>query len=159
MPYSSRIGKHGVGYQPCRILASYAYASGSKQAFKDEGTVLIDLDAEIQNWARLVRVGRIAHFCGSAEKYFRPPAAENLETNESTATVIRPDARRGWACEFAWRQLPSVSVRLLVSNHYVKNRTLEESARKAKIPKHKAEFLLNQARLEMKVRILTSRKV
>jgi hypothetical protein len=117
----------------------------------------IDLDAELENWARLVRVGRVAHYCGSAEKYFRAPAAENLETNEPARAPIPMNVRAGWACEFAWRKLPSINVRLLVSWHYVRNRAIDEAARRAKVPRHRAGFVLEQARAEIRMRLLTAR--
>lgn len=118
---------------------------------------MIDLDSEIENWARLVRVGRIRHNCGSVEGGFRAPAAENLLTNE-TSDPPRPPLRvlDGWMVERAWRSLPEFRVRMLVAVHYIRNRALHEAARKAKVPHHQAEFLLNQARLAMKRRLLQS---
>ena len=117
------------------------------------------MDAEIENWVRLVRQGRVIHQCGSAEKYYRAPAAENLETNEP-AEPPRPPlrVRDGWAVEFAWRQLPTLQVRLLVSWVYVRNRHPAEAARRLRIPRHKADHLLSQARHEMKMRLLSCLK-
>lgn len=118
---------------------------------------MVDLDDELENWARLVRVGRITHFCGSAEKYYRAPAAENLETNERTDNAVPLRVRDGWAVEFAWRQLPTLQVRLLVSMVYVRNRHPAEAARRLRLQRHKADQMLSQARHEMKARLLTEK--
>jgi hypothetical protein len=107
---------------------------------------LIDLDAEIDNWVRLVRTGRVAHHCGSVESKYRPPLGEIMLLEEPPRTVRTVFALRGWRVEAAWRSITPHQARMLLSWVYVRNRALAEAARRAKVPPHKAAELLAEGR-------------
>lgn len=114
------------------------------------------VDEIIDAWVRTVRSGRVKHHCGSAEHMFRAAELDILNELQPYPELAVPvNVRLGWACELAWRQLHPVNLRLLLSHHYIKNRSLAEAARRAKIPRHKAEFLLQRARQEIKMKLMT----
>jgi hypothetical protein len=107
---------------------------------------VVDLDDEIGNWCRTVRAGRVIHRCGSAEKHFRAPLELIEREDDPLPPSVPVDVRRGWRVELAWRAIPAVRVRLLVSWHYIRNRSLREAARKAKVDPRRASFELSEAR-------------
>lgn len=101
----------------------------------------MNLDDLIHQWVRTVRAGRVRHACGSAEKHFRPilgdiDLLDELPPEPDRAIPI--DARTGWLVEHAWRNIDRLPLRLLLSWHYIRNRSLPESCLKAKLGRSNA---------------------
>jgi uncharacterized membrane-anchored protein len=116
----------------------------------------VNLDDEIENWRRVVRTGRVCHRCGSLEGQYRKTGLEVLLDGEPLPPPSAPlNVLRGWQVELAWRSLPAVSTRLLVSWHYIRNRSIQEAARKARVEQRKAWEELNHARMELARRLST----
>ena len=96
----------------------------------------MNLDDLLQQWIRTVRSGRVRHLCGSAEKAYRPALGEIdlLEEAPPDPEKAMPiDVRTGWQVELAWRHIDRLPLRLLLSWHYVRNRSLAEACLKAKL--------------------------
>jgi len=111
-----------------------------------------ELDEMIDQWVRTVRSGRVIHCCGSAEGQYRPRLGE-IEIDDPQ--IAEPIPRRihaplsvriGWKMEAAWRSIPMARTRLLLSWYYVRNRSLPEAARRAKVERQKAERELREGR-------------
>ena len=107
---------------------------------------MIDLDQALDHWRRAVRVGIVIHRARSIEGQYRPALGE-IEMDEEVPDTRPPlDHRLGWATESAWRSLESWKIRKLLSTHYVRNRSLADAARSAKIDSRKAADELGRGR-------------
>lgn len=107
---------------------------------------MLDLDAELLNWRRVVRAHKVRHQCGSIEGMYRPQA-ENIEF-EPTPPRSMPPIRilDGWRVEQVWRSLDHRQYKILLSAHYIHGRPLGVAVRKAKLEHHKSQDHLRDAR-------------
>ena len=108
-----------------------------------------DLDAAIDAWVRTVK-GRVVwhpNHAGSIEGQYRRTSAEWLEAGEPPPEKLPPiDYRLGWAVEYAWRKMENRRWKKLLSAHYIRNRSLEDAARIAKIHRYRAAQEMRHAR-------------
>jgi len=102
---------------------------------------VVDLDQEIENWVRTVRVGKTRHQCGSLEGQYRP-AAGNVELLEEAPKGLAPlRILDGWKVERAWRTVEPFGYKRLLSLHYVRNIPLDIAVRKARLTNQRVLWL------------------
>ena len=120
---------------------------------------MIEMEAELENWRRVVRSALVQHRCGSLEGQYRKTGLEVLLDGEAPPPASAPlDILRGWQVELAWRQLPEFRVRLLVSYHVIRNLHIIDAARKAKLTGQQARFHFERAKSDMARKLLTDKR-